>query len=117
MTTRRIARGMVSYGRSLAHGFRPQRPTRDTVRAPAVVVLDHALNVRWSHVGRRIGDYPPLPQVLERSPGSLVSLDSALLTARLTTTAGGFHRRSICARRQHRQRPAPPPPTGGPDGG
>ena len=65
MTTRRIARGMVSYGRSLAHGFRPQRPTRDTVRAPAVVVLDHALNVRWSHVGRRIGDYPPLPQVLE----------------------------------------------------
>lgn len=58
-------RGMVSYGRSLAHGFRPQRPTRDTVRAPAVVVLDRALDVRWSYVGRRIGDYPPLPQVLE----------------------------------------------------
>lgn len=57
-------RGAVSYGRSLAHGFRPQRPTRDTVRAPGVVILDRGRHIRWVHVGRRIGDYPPLSRVL-----------------------------------------------------
>lgn len=58
-------RGLVSYGRSLAHGFRPQRVTRDAARAPGVVILDRQLSVRWRYVGRRIGDYPPIFMVID----------------------------------------------------
>jgi hypothetical protein len=36
-------RGLISYGRSRAHGFRPQRVTKDTVRAPGMVILDEQL--------------------------------------------------------------------------
>lgn len=63
------SRGLVSYGRSLAHGFRPQRVTRDTVRAPGVVILDRQPSLRWRYAGRRIGDYPPLPVVLDALAG------------------------------------------------
>lgn len=57
-------RGVVAYGRSLVHGYRPQRITRDTVRSPGVVILDADLHVRWQHIGRRLGDYPTLAEVL-----------------------------------------------------
>lgn len=61
---------------SLFHGFRPHWPTRDSVRAPEVVILDEHLKVRWKYVGRRVGDYPPLGAVLDairridQTPGS-----------------------------------------------
>ncbi len=58
-------RGLASYGRAMRAGLRPQRITRDTVQAPGVVILDAQLNVRWRHVGKRIGDYPPLSAVLD----------------------------------------------------
>jgi len=58
-------RGFSSYGRALAHGYRPQRVTHDTIRAPGVVILDRHLTVRWRFEGRRIGDYPPLSLVFE----------------------------------------------------
>lgn len=58
-------RGVAAYVGALARGARPQRITSDTVRRPGVVVLDRDLTVRWMHVGRRIGDYPPLGDVLE----------------------------------------------------
>lgn len=57
-------RGAAAYTRSLVHGFRPQHITRDTVRSPAVVVIDQTGVVRWRHIGKRIGDYPPLGEVL-----------------------------------------------------
>jgi hypothetical protein len=57
-------RGLVSYGRALRAGFRPQRITRDTVQAPGVVIVDTQGAVCWQHVGRRIGDYPPLADVI-----------------------------------------------------
>ena len=67
-------RGVAAYVGALARGVKPQRITSDTVRRPGVVVLDGALTVRWVHVGRRIGDYPPLGDVLgvvrELAPGS-----------------------------------------------
>ncbi len=56
-------RGAAAYTRSMAHGFRPQRITRDTVRSPGVVVLDQTGAVRWRHLGTRIGDYPALDDV------------------------------------------------------
>ncbi len=58
-------RGLAAYAGALARGVRPQRITSDTVRRPGVVILDGDLTVRWTHVGRRIGDYPPLGDVLE----------------------------------------------------
>lgn len=56
-------RGAAAYTRSLRHGFRPQRITRDTTRSPGVVVVDRSGTVRWRYVGQRIGDYPPLAAV------------------------------------------------------
>jgi peroxiredoxin len=58
-------RGMSSYVRALRHGYRPQAITKDTVQAPGVVLLDERRVVVWKHEGQRIGDYPPLPAVLE----------------------------------------------------
>lgn len=57
-------RGLAAYAGALARGARPQRITSDTVRSPGVVVLDAALRVRWAYVGRRIGDYPALGDVV-----------------------------------------------------
>lgn len=56
-------RGAAAYVRSLTHGYRPQSVTHDTVRSPAVVVLDSAGIVRWRFVGTRIGHYPTLDEV------------------------------------------------------
>jgi hypothetical protein len=56
-------RGGAAYASSLRHGFRLQAITRDSVRSPGVVVLDRDGRVRWSHIGTRIGDYPPLEDV------------------------------------------------------
>lgn len=57
-------RGVVSYVRSLARGFTPQKITRDTVRSPGVVIVDDARRIVWSHEGQRIGDYPDHAAVL-----------------------------------------------------
>ena len=58
-------RGLGSYARALRHGLRPQAITRDTVQAPGVVILDRQRTVIWRHVGKRIGDYPPVSSVIE----------------------------------------------------
>jgi hypothetical protein len=58
-------RGMASYVRALRHGYRPQAITKDAVQAPGVVLLDQSRVVVWKHEGQRIGDYPPLPAVLD----------------------------------------------------
>lgn len=58
-------RGLAAYVGALRRGAQPQRITRDTVRSPAVVILDRSLRLRWAHVGSRIGDYPPLAVVLD----------------------------------------------------
>ena len=58
-------RGIAFYARSVARGNRPKRITRDTVRAPGVVILGPDLEVLWVHVGTRIGDYPPLEEVID----------------------------------------------------
>jgi len=63
-------RGLASYGRALRAGFRPQRITRDTVQAPGVVIVDTHGEVCWQHIGRRIGDYPPLADVIAAVRGN-----------------------------------------------
>lgn len=57
-------RGAAAYVGTLRRGYRPQAITRDTVRSPGVVVLDDSGAARWQHIGRRIGDYPTVDQVL-----------------------------------------------------
>jgi hypothetical protein len=57
-------RGAAAYAGSLRRGFRPQAITRDTVRRPGVVILDAGGRLLWQHIGLRIGDYPPLHDVL-----------------------------------------------------
>lgn len=59
-------RGIASYTRSLARGTRPQKITRDTVRSPAVVILDASGTVLWRHHGQRIGDYPHHRTILQQ---------------------------------------------------
>jgi hypothetical protein len=57
-------RGLAAYARTLTHGYPPQRITKDTVRSPGVVILDTELQVRWRYLGRRLGDYPALDDLL-----------------------------------------------------
>lgn len=57
-------RGAAAYVGSLRRGYRPQSITRDTVRSPGVVILDAAGELRWQHIGTRIGDYPPVDEVV-----------------------------------------------------
>jgi peroxiredoxin len=57
-------RGAAAYAGTLRRGFRPQAITRDTVRSPGVVILGADGVVLWTHVGTRIGDYPPLAEVV-----------------------------------------------------
>lgn len=57
-------RGATAYVGSLRRGYRPQSITRDTVRSPGVVILDGSGAVRWQHIGKRIGDYPSVEDVL-----------------------------------------------------
>jgi hypothetical protein len=60
-------RGAAAYARSLRRGYRPQAITRDTVRSPGVVILDAGGRLLWQHAGKRIGDYPPLADVVAAS--------------------------------------------------
>lgn len=64
-------RGAVAYARTLSHGFKPQAVTRDTVRSPAVLILDREGGVRWRFEGTRIGHYPPVAEVEEKARGLL----------------------------------------------
>jgi hypothetical protein len=59
------ARGWVSYGKAMASGFRPQRPTRDARRAPGVAVFGPDLELRWLHRGSALGDYPSVDELIE----------------------------------------------------
>jgi peroxiredoxin len=58
--------GWKSYGRALRSGFRPQVPTADARQAPGIIILDRAFSTSWVHLGERMGDYPPLPDFIER---------------------------------------------------
>ncbi|MEA2009655.1 MAG: hypothetical protein U9N78_03020, partial [Actinomycetota bacterium] len=63
--------GATNYVKSLVRGFRPQVPTADATKAPGIVVFDSEFNVVWVHHGERLGDYPPIDDLVERI-GSLI---------------------------------------------
>lgn len=58
--------GMVKYVRAFAEGARQKRPTRDAGKAPGVAVFGPDLDLRWTHVGRALGDYPTVDELIER---------------------------------------------------
>jgi len=39
---------------------------------PAVVILDPERRVVWSHVGRAVGDYPPVAEILAAIPSQAI---------------------------------------------
>lgn len=47
--------GVAAYAKTLAHGFKPQAVSRDTVRSPAVLILDRAGDIQWRFEGTWIG--------------------------------------------------------------
>ena len=59
--------GAASYVRSLRQGLRPQRITKDTVRAPGVAIFGPDLALRWRHEGDKLGDYPTVDELVERA--------------------------------------------------
>lgn len=60
-------RGGAAYLRAMRRGLRPQRITRDTVRAPGVAVFGPDLELRWSYEGRMLGDYPTVDELVRRA--------------------------------------------------
>jgi hypothetical protein len=65
-------KGARSYMSALRGGYAFQRPTRDALRSPGVAVLDADLDVKWTYVGKRLGDYPDL-DLVARKAGALVA--------------------------------------------
>ena len=57
-------RSMRNYLSAILAGVRPKRPTADAKRSPGIAVFDAGLDLRWTHEGTALGDYPPLEAVL-----------------------------------------------------
>lgn len=72
LTTRQLLspKGGINYARAMRRGLRPQKITRDTRRSPGVAVLGPHLDVRWTHEGTMLGDYPSVEEVVSRAAES-----------------------------------------------
>ena len=55
----------LNYGRAWRRGSRQGEITGDPRQMSGVAVLDADGRLRWRHVARTIGDYPPLTAVLD----------------------------------------------------
>ncbi len=60
-------RGAANYGKALRRGLRPQKVTKDTVRAPGVAIFGPDLGVRWTYAGKKLGDYPSVDELIRRT--------------------------------------------------
>jgi hypothetical protein len=60
-------KGARSYVSALRNGYGFQRPTKDALRSPGVAILDGELNLTWTFVGKRLGDYPELDLVARKA--------------------------------------------------
>jgi hypothetical protein len=59
--------GPTSWKRYLGSVRRARqgRLTGDILQAPGIVIIDPGRTIRYLHRGTTLGDYPPLPQVLD----------------------------------------------------
>jgi hypothetical protein len=55
----------ANYWRAWRRGARQGRVTGDPRRLSGVAILDAESRLRWRYVATTIGDYPPIPRVLE----------------------------------------------------
>lgn len=60
-------RGAARYVDALRDGLRPQRITRDTVRAPGVAIFGPGFELLWTRAGVRLGDYPSVDELVRRA--------------------------------------------------
>lgn len=60
-------RGAARYVDALRDGLRPQRITRDTVRAPGVAIFGPGFELLWTRAGVRLGDYPSVDELVDRA--------------------------------------------------
>ena len=58
----------LNYWRAWRRGARQGAVTGDPGQLSGVAVLDAAGRLRWRHVSRTVGDYPPLGRVLAELP-------------------------------------------------
>jgi hypothetical protein len=59
----------VNYWRAWRRGARQGQVTGDPGQLSGVAVLDADGRLRWRHVSRTIGDYPPVTDLLKILPG------------------------------------------------
>jgi peroxiredoxin len=60
-------RGAARYVDALREGLRPQRITRDTVRAPGVAIFGPGFELLWTRAGVRLGDYASVDELVDRA--------------------------------------------------
>ena len=49
--------GATNYLKALRHGYLPQVPTGDALKAPGIIVFDREFDPLWVHRGETLGDY------------------------------------------------------------
>ena len=57
-------RGALDYARSFRRASEFDPIWSEATQRPAMMLLDADLDVRWSHFGRRIGDYPAISEIM-----------------------------------------------------
>ena len=57
--------GALAYARSLKRARHFALTVSQATQRPATVVLDSEMNIAWSHLGKRPGDYPDVADALE----------------------------------------------------
>ena len=57
-------RGALDYVRAARQARNFDPIWAEATQRPAMFLLDVELGVQWSHVGRRIGDYPTISQIM-----------------------------------------------------
>lgn len=56
--------GAASYLHAVRAGYQLQKPTKDALASPGVVILEKDGTMVWRHVGARLGDYPSVDELL-----------------------------------------------------
>ena len=59
-------RGLRAYLSAVVSGVPIRKPTADLRRSPGIAILGPDLDIRWTHEGGALGDYPSLDVVLDQ---------------------------------------------------
>ena len=56
--------GATNYLKAMRHGYPPQVPTGDALKAPGIIVFDREFDPLWVHRGETLGDYPTVDELV-----------------------------------------------------